>query len=239
MSKRSTGWLTTIGLALVHLCVPLAAEEPKTATQLLAEKGIDTSNAGLRQAAEGHADHRIRIMAAVELSGRGFVEAAPTIARLFAAEREEWARILLADALAHLGDSRGEAFLKRLCDSSTDASVRYDAADRLLRLRSAYGLKAVIELARSEGAVREAALMKLVDFASLPALDVHKQIVPVLSGALSAPSARKAASQALALLGDPAGLSPLEAAVAAEQDTGRREFMEAQLRILRSRQGPS
>ncbi len=201
------------------------------------QRGLDTSNAGLLKLLEGPGDVWDRILAGQELARRGVKEAVPGIRKLSREPATEvagtYAQVYLPCALATLGDPQGRAALHALCDSH-DQEKQYGGVMCSIQIGDRYCLAAAIDLAAhgEDEQTRSSGVYLIGNFAKAKGVDVVKEILPPLFAALRVKPLRQAASQTIALIGEPRALPELRKAVEAEEDPELRSWMAKQLVIL-------
>jgi HEAT repeat protein len=188
-------------------------------------------------------------MAAQALAESGKRDAIPAIAAAFSYEKAPGTRMLMAYALAVLGDKQGLADLKGMCKSvGASATFRWSAAQYLRKLHDDSwigGLIAVLQsekqasllLERGRNNLLDVGLLDLVtalppDKASRSQLDEIRGLAADSLSAVS-PDLRIAASQALAAFGDSASATRLDAAIAREKDQEVLSHMKGDLEKLR------
>jgi len=224
---------------------------PRTNEQWLADCGVESTKEALLSAL---ADPRpdVRSTAAQTLAQRRQNDALPAIAAAFSVERAPGTRMVMAYALALLGDQPGLAELRGMCKSvSASAEFRLAAAHYLRDLKDDDWLDGFIAALQSvqtsplspEPRRDNALIAGLGGLATVLPLDKvsgrqRGEIRALAEGCLSSGSRnlRVAASQAVGRFGDAASAPKLEAAIAREEDEKVRAQMEGDLEKLRTTQ---
>jgi HEAT repeat protein len=224
---------------------------PRTNEQWLERCGVQSTKEALFGAL---ADPRpdVRSVVAQALAQRSQNDALPAIAAAFSAEKAPGTRMVMAYALALLGEKAALDELRSMCRSvSASAEFRLAAAHYLRELDDdgwLGGFVAALRSARtsplsSEPRRDNALTAGLGGLAIVVPLDKvsgrqMEEIRALAEDCLFSGSRdlRMAASQALAKFGDAASAAKLEAAIAREQDQGVRARMEGDLEKLRATQ---
>jgi HEAT repeat protein len=185
-------------------------------------------------------DREVRTLAAQKLADDGAKDAIPSLIEALRAETVPLNRVNIATSLALLGDERGLATLKGICnDPGVSGYVRMDAARHVLDRHDDYCRDAVIRELQSgddpDGLIN--AMHLTFRFARLSE-DDSRRIFDLVVKALSdqTPGVRMAASNTLGRLGNVAAIPHLHEALAKEEVDGCRLEMQMDLERLQKQE---
>ncbi len=227
-----------------------AGRIPRTTEEILGCRGVQPTKQALLEAlGDSRAD--VRSLAAQTLAQDGQEDSIPAIATAFSVERASGTRMIMAYALALLGERPGVAALRNMCkDSGASAAFRMAAVGYMLRLNGEECVDDLIDVLQS---VRDSSSLQdrrrdgflqvgLIDLEGVPlehpSESQLKEIRGLAVGCLSSksPDLRMAASRALGKFGDTVSAQELERALAAEQDEAVRARMLGDLQRMKDRQ---
>jgi HEAT repeat protein len=217
-----------------------------TVEHLLTYYGVGLDKDGLQGALrDPRAD--IRSMAAFKLGNDRVTEAIPWLAEALAAEKAIGTRTHMANALAQLGDKRGQDALESLCQSAgqsdprAEAAVRIAATGFLARYHKTVCNDAIIDtlhLLERPDTTRNANLMAVglaaANYLESPTESQVAAIREIAQRWISDQDmgVRQSASMALARYGDVVSYQKLKAALAIETDAWVRTRMGRDLRKM-------
>jgi HEAT repeat protein len=184
----------------------------------------------------------VRYLAAMKLAEDHDTEAIAAIRSALAVETLPRSRVNISLALGLLGDTVGINELKKLCDDPAFVSefrlyaVRYLFDLHSQDVKCLEATEAIVSKTTGKFGDRITALSLLPLFENLSSEQSAKVLQLVINSLSdSEPVVRIAASQALVSLGNPKGVTNLEAALEREKDDAVRTEFEEDLKKLQSR----
>lgn len=206
--------------------------------ELLRDHNIELTEPALLRALK-NPDAAVRYLAAMKLAEDKATDAIPAIEQALAVEKVPRDRVNIAVALGLLGDQTGHAELKKVCaDKNFIPESRLYAVRYMFDLHSQdehclHAAEDIVESRKVKFGDRISALELLPQFQHLTE-DESQRVFELVVNCLQDPEpvVRMAASDALAGLGNPSGISYLEAAIARESEEGTRSAMERDLKKL-------
>jgi HEAT repeat protein len=204
-------------------------------TQHVQTHKLPSTKAALVKALRNH-DPDVRWLAAQRLADEGERDAIPAILKALSSETVPLTRANLAYAVARFGEEKGFATLKSICDTPVSEthleSLRLTAARDLLDFDNESCLPTVFEFMPSEPHHLEI-LALLPRFKHVSAADSQRILDFAIQSLDSSDGAVKLfAGTALENLDNPAGIPPLEHAIAIEDQQAIRLGLERNLQAL-------
>jgi HEAT repeat protein len=244
----SVSWraAVTLCLGLLTILNVLSQERPPaqsgkfvTFREALRNRHIELTKPSLLEALR-NPDAQVRYLAALTLAEDKATDTVPAIIHALESETVPETRTNIAFALAELGEQRGFATLRRMCDKiDVPGFVRLYATKYMLDLGDEHCLGTIFDVLESRTAfgTRTLALSLLPRFKKVSDADSQRIIAATVSAlADPMPDVRIAASHTISSLAATIAIPSLEDAIAKETEDTVRSRMQVDLQRLQEMQ---